>query len=75
MTVAEAPKLQMNASGIRLIASSLMVLMSSVFSNKSFLDALATADTSGSSLIKNHQSLSCCEAPGALPLALNTPYY
>ncbi len=53
MSMAEAAKLQMNASGIRLIASSLMVLMSSVFSNKSFLDALATADTSGSSLIKN----------------------
>jgi hypothetical protein len=49
----EAVDAQTNLSGSRLIATSLMILMSKLFSNTAILDVVNTADTSGSSLIVN----------------------
>jgi hypothetical protein len=54
---AQAAKLQTQVSSIRLIASSLMVLVAKIFSNKAILNALSSVDTSGSFLIKNIISL------------------
>jgi hypothetical protein len=53
LSTTEAAKLQTEVSGIRLIASSLMVLVSKIFSNKAILNALGSIDTSGSFLIRN----------------------
>lgn len=53
LSAADLNKLQNACSGTRLIASSLMVLITKVFSNKAILEVVETTDTSGSSLIMN----------------------
>jgi hypothetical protein len=49
----DVKKLQYRSSGSRLIATSLMVLITKIFSNKSILEVVEAADNSGSSLIQN----------------------
>lgn len=53
LSAADVAKLQTTSAGARLIASSLMVLVTRVFSNKAILSVVESADTSGSSLIRN----------------------
>ena len=50
---AQVATLQTTVEGSRLIASSLMVLVSKVFSNKAVLQVVETVDTGGSTLIKS----------------------